>query len=258
MNTAESLTVWKKIKVGAGAKNKWDLLGECRYPKAIIDDWVREIVTHPHFVISEVEFEIDLVLLDKQRDFGDSIHSKYGALRHGESLGLKLCPEETALQLCLEYPDQPHSEVIEVASRRMSAVGTDGRFRLSLHDFILRLRTSPVEGFDKRRMSYSTLGDSFGGGDSFYNSRKMLFVAPSSSYDLLDAHLQEKRRAARDKYCADCEMLRTNCDCEKYAERRREIEEAARQRRISRMPQRRECLHITFGPLAKEYLNRHE
>lgn len=256
MNHILPLKTWKTIKVGAGAKSKWDILNECRYPRAIIDDWVRDIIRHPHFIVSEIECEIDLVLLDKQKDFGDSIHNKYDAVRYGESLGLKLCPEEIGLQLCLQYQDQPHSEVIEVASRAMSAIGTDGRFRLSLHDFIFRVRTSDVQGVDERKLSYATLSDSFEGGDSFHKSRKMAFVAPSKSYDLLQAHLQEKLREAREKYCADCGSLKTDCDCEEYEQRKQEIEEAARQRRISRMPLRRDRLHITFGPLAKEYLNR--
>lgn len=258
MNHKLSLKTWKTIKVGSGTKSKWRLLSECRYPSTIIDDWVREIVAHPFFIVSEIEFKIDLVILDKRKDFGDPIHHKYDAIRYGESLGLKLCPEEIGLQLCLQYQDQPHSEVLEVASKGMSAVGTDGRFRLSLHDFILRIRTSDVQGVNERNLSYATLCDSFTGGDSFHKSCKIAFVTPSRSYDLLEAHLQEKRREAREKYCAGCGLLKTDCDCKKYEERKRKIEEAERQRRISRMPLRRNRLHITFGPLAKEYLDRFE
>lgn len=102
--------IWKTIKLGTGLKTADDF--RCVLEKAgyRISAWANDILHSPAFTASEVETEVELVVLTVEE-----LGFKGGATwkdiyECAFSRGLALCPAEVGPQLRLQYKDQPQGE----------------------------------------------------------------------------------------------------------------------------------------------------
>jgi len=80
-----------------------------------VGDLADEILHRPAFTISKVKTDVQLVVLSvNQLSFGRQ--SSLGAIfARAHKLGYELCPSEVAVQLRLQYDDQPIGEFLEIA-----------------------------------------------------------------------------------------------------------------------------------------------
>lgn len=111
--------VWKTIKVGT--HSTVDELFET-FEKNIgwfPSNGANELLTHPsvrqHIKLSPKETSVDLVIVDLW-DLGFAPNATYALISGAaRDLGLEFCSEEVALQLRLQYVDQPEDERLLVA-----------------------------------------------------------------------------------------------------------------------------------------------
>jgi len=106
MTENHGFKVWKTIKIGTHKTVK-DLCEVIKDSGCEIADY-GHLLGEPTFDVSQTEEEIDLVLvvcsdLTSGQYFGDLCDA-------AKSNRLKLCPPEVALQLRIQYLDQPHDQ----------------------------------------------------------------------------------------------------------------------------------------------------
>ncbi len=106
--------VWKTIKLGT--HRNIDALSAFLYRTGCkIATWAAlDILGSLTSLIFSEEEEADLVLVSVA-DLGFKLAGYDAICAKGENLGLALCSAEVALQLCIQYRDQPIGETITVA-----------------------------------------------------------------------------------------------------------------------------------------------
>ncbi len=120
--------VWKTIKLGTGLVTPDDFYRELIDNGFRTSDSSKDIFGKPSFVTSDIETLVDLVLISSS-----DIGLKNGATRKNfynrvYELGLELCPPELGPQLRLQYPDQPHDELIIIGMEPI--VGRGGHLNI--------------------------------------------------------------------------------------------------------------------------------
>lgn len=106
--------VWKTISLGTYTSHveMFDALDEAGVH---IGDMADEVLHRPAFTLSKVKMDVQLVVLTaSDLGFGERepLASLYARAR---GLGYELCPAEVAVQLRLQYRDQPVGEFLDVA-----------------------------------------------------------------------------------------------------------------------------------------------
>ena len=105
------LDLWKKIRIGTHTDTA-DLIKTVEGKKMRITSAARDMLAKPSFLLAKEEKEVELILLtfaDVKLQHHKSRYYDEIASYAGEK-GLDPCPQEIALQLRLQYTDQPMSE----------------------------------------------------------------------------------------------------------------------------------------------------
>lgn len=105
--------VWRTIKTGTGLKSADDFRGALKDGGISVTVCVNNIFDSSAFVAETKESEIDLVAVSYE-DFGINIATCQEICDRAERLGLKICPPETAPQICLQCRDLPTNKLIVV------------------------------------------------------------------------------------------------------------------------------------------------
>jgi hypothetical protein len=80
-----------------------------------IGDMADEILHRPTFTISKVKMEAELVVLSVSQLSSGKQSSLAAIFARARKLGYELCPPEVAVQLRLQYNDQPIGEFLDIA-----------------------------------------------------------------------------------------------------------------------------------------------
>lgn len=113
---------WKTIKLGT-LKNADEIRRDILLAsKKSITNWANYILGRQAFKISEVEYNLDLVIVSVQ-DLGFKSSASYGEIcKRAKEFGLGLCPAEVGPQLFLQWDGQLDEACVVVA---MDAIATD-------------------------------------------------------------------------------------------------------------------------------------
>jgi hypothetical protein len=106
--------VWKTISLGAYASSTamFDALDEA---SVHIGDLADEVLHRPAFTRSKMKTHVQLVVLSAT-DLGLSARESLASVyARASRLGYELCPPEVAVQLRLQYRDQPVGEFLDIA-----------------------------------------------------------------------------------------------------------------------------------------------
>jgi hypothetical protein len=108
------LATWKTISLGTYTSRiaMFDALDRSHIH---IGDLAEEVLHRPAFTISKDKMEVQLVVLSVKQ-LSSRKQSSLGAIfARARKLGYELCPPEVAVQLRLQYDDQPIGEFLDIA-----------------------------------------------------------------------------------------------------------------------------------------------
>lgn len=109
--------VWRTIKVGTGLKTMDDFRGALEGVECHVNGSALHVLESPAFTVSAQTAEVSLVRVSLS-DLGlKRTATREEIYARAEARGLKLCPPEVALELRLQYLDQPDGEWLHVAMR---------------------------------------------------------------------------------------------------------------------------------------------
>ena len=112
LSSADDLAVWKAVKVGTFA-NIFALLGALDAAGCSLGDAAAQIVARPAFTLSSTRMEVELVAVSvAELGFHSDAAALIDVYARARQLGFELAPAETALQLRLQYLDQPLGELV--------------------------------------------------------------------------------------------------------------------------------------------------
>jgi len=130
----EVFPIWKTIRLGTGLKTAEDFLTALkRGGYGIQSDWMKGVLSGPSFTIASEKVKIKLVKVTvSELGFLKGGVKISGIYQRAQELGLGLCSLETALQLRLQYKDQPVDDVFSVATKTfMGPQGSPDTFYLT-------------------------------------------------------------------------------------------------------------------------------
>ena len=148
--------VWKTIKVGTGINSSNQFLNALHQKGFVIPryDSIRTYPVLDSVKFSKTESSINLVLVPRDQ-FKGVDHQKFDdLLAKAKSLGLKPCPAEVALQLRLQYTNQPKDESFFVAMEPISLHDKYSKF----NNYIFYLNGKICGGNGKPGLTTSDLG----------------------------------------------------------------------------------------------------
>ena len=111
LGSADDVAVWKAIKVGTFA-NIFALLGALDAAGCSLGDAAAQIVARPAFTLSTTKMEVELVAVSVAELGFHNDAALIDIYARARQLGFELAPAETALQLRLQYLDQPLGELV--------------------------------------------------------------------------------------------------------------------------------------------------
>lgn len=111
-----SFDVWKTIKIGT-FRNMGEVRSRLSEVNCEIGERAETLLRNDVIQLFPYEKEIDLVLLSG-KELGFTRNPVYygNIFNRGFERRLESCPAEVALQLCLQYRDQPEGEVLRIVS----------------------------------------------------------------------------------------------------------------------------------------------
>ncbi len=115
-------SIWKTIKLGTGLRTPEDFVHAVKKVRSTPDAYygicevALRLLSTPAFTVSEIETEVDLVIVSiGQLGFDDNFTCYADIFARAQSLGLELCPAEVGPQLRIQYMDQPEEEHLSLA-----------------------------------------------------------------------------------------------------------------------------------------------
>jgi hypothetical protein len=117
--------IWKTVTLGthenASALRRYLTAARCR-----VGDLAKEVLNQPEFTVSKSRTEVNLAVVSvADLGFGEKGASRAEIYQQAAQLGLDLCPPEVALQLRLQYLDQPLGEFLHIAMEPVATAGGD-------------------------------------------------------------------------------------------------------------------------------------
>lgn len=138
------LVVWKTIKLGA-RKTADEYRQALKAAGCRIGDWADEILGKLSFAASQLETEVDLVVLSGG-DLGFKHNARYSDICvRALELGLQLCPAAVGPALRLVYGEQPRDEWLRIAMEPLTDSG-GYRFIFAVAQDYIALWLSGVDG----------------------------------------------------------------------------------------------------------------
>jgi hypothetical protein len=116
LNDAEiaGLATWKTISLGTFTST--NVMFNALDDRDIhIGDLADEILHRPAFTISKVKMDTELVVLSVNQLSSGKPSSFRAIFARARKFGYELCPPEVAVQLRLQYNDQPIGEFLDIA-----------------------------------------------------------------------------------------------------------------------------------------------
>lgn len=109
-----SLATWKTISLGTFTST--NAMFDALHDRDIhVGDMANEILHRPAFTISKVKMRVELVVLSVNQLSSGKENSLAAIFARARKLGYDLCPPEVAVQLRLQYDDQPIGEFLDIA-----------------------------------------------------------------------------------------------------------------------------------------------
>jgi hypothetical protein len=108
------LATWKTISLGTFTSTN-AMFNALDYRDIHIGDMADEILHRPTFTISKVKMDMELVVLSVNQLSSGKQNSLALIFARARKLGYELCPPEVAVQLRLQYDDQPIGEFLDIA-----------------------------------------------------------------------------------------------------------------------------------------------
>jgi hypothetical protein len=106
---------WKTVSLGTFATAD-GLLATLEIAHITVGDLANEALHRPSFAMARSKFDLEVVILSAaQLGVGEKGGLRSDILARSQRLGLDLCPPEAAVQLRLQYLDQPLGEFLDVA-----------------------------------------------------------------------------------------------------------------------------------------------
>lgn len=122
INSAD-FPIWKIVSLGTFA-NTHDMVTALDNAHVAVGDLADEAMHRPAFTLAKSRFDVAVVVVSGAQlgaDEKDVLQSQ--VLERGRRLGLDLCPPELAVQLRLQYMDQPPGEFLDLAMEPIPAYG---------------------------------------------------------------------------------------------------------------------------------------
>ena len=88
-----------------------------------VGDLADEVLHRPAFTLSKTKTEVQLAVLSATDLGGEPHESVISLYARARRLGYELCPPEVAVQLRLQYRDQPIGESLDIAMEPITTYG---------------------------------------------------------------------------------------------------------------------------------------
>jgi len=114
---------WRTVSLGTFA-NSYGLMTALDDAHIAVGDLADEAMHRPAFTVAKSRSNVDLVVLSAaQLGVSETGASRQDFLARARRLGFDLCPPEAAVQLRLQYSDQPVGEFLDVAMEPITTYG---------------------------------------------------------------------------------------------------------------------------------------
>ncbi len=123
-----SFRVFKTVKLGTGPKTVDEFRQAIEAGGMKIGDWADDILKKVGLTVATEGTEVDLVVVTVARFTFKDGAKREDIYARAKSRGLQLCAPEVALQLRLQYADQPKGEWLVIGTEPIT--GSDGSLRL--------------------------------------------------------------------------------------------------------------------------------